>query len=64
LRLGGFFHGCTVFELKNRGTVLKFKPKAIIEGDVSYKALEMHQGAVISGQLRPRHTSSWTTNPP
>jgi len=33
--------------------LLELQPKANIEGDVSYKALEMHQGAVISGQLRP-----------
>jgi len=29
------------------------EPKARIEGEVSCKALEMHQGAVIFGQLRP-----------
>lgn len=33
--------------------LLELQPKAYIEGDVSYKALEMHQGAVISGQLKP-----------
>jgi len=33
--------------------LLELQPKACIEGDVSYKALEMHQGATISGQLRP-----------
>lgn len=33
--------------------LLELQPKANIEGDVSYKALEMHQGALISGQLRP-----------
>jgi cytoskeletal protein CcmA (bactofilin family) len=33
--------------------LLELQPKAKIVGDVSYKALEMHQGAVISGQLRP-----------
>ena len=33
--------------------LLELQPKAKIEGDVSYKALEMHQGAVISGQLSP-----------
>ena len=33
--------------------LLELKPKAKIAGDVSYKALEMHQGAVIFGQLRP-----------
>lgn len=41
-----------------RGPVLAFnllelQPKARIEGDVSYRALEMHQGATISGQLKP-----------
>lgn len=34
-------------------TLLELQPKARVEGDVSYKALEMHQGAMISGQLRP-----------
>jgi cytoskeletal protein CcmA (bactofilin family) len=33
--------------------LLELQPKARIEGDVSYIALEMHQGAVISGQLKP-----------
>ena len=33
--------------------LLELQPKAKIAGDVSYKALEMHQGAVIFGQLRP-----------
>ena len=33
--------------------LLELQPKARIEGDVTYAALEMHQGAVISGQLRP-----------
>ncbi len=33
--------------------LLELQPKARIEGDVHYKALEMHQGATISGQLRP-----------
>lgn len=33
--------------------LLELQPKARIEGDVGYRALEMHQGAVISGQLRP-----------
>lgn len=38
--------------------LLELQPKANIEGDVSYKALEMHQGAVIAGQLRPLDGSS------
>jgi cytoskeletal protein CcmA (bactofilin family) len=33
--------------------LLELQPKAKINGDVTYKALEMHQGAVISGQLKP-----------
>ena len=33
--------------------LLELQPKANIAGDVSYKALEVHQGAVIFGQLRP-----------
>ena len=33
--------------------LLELQPKAHIEGDVHYKALEMHQGATIAGQLRP-----------
>ena len=33
--------------------ILELQPKARIEGDVTYKALEMHQGAIISGHLQP-----------
>lgn len=33
--------------------LLELQPKARIEGDISYVALEMHQGATISGQLKP-----------
>jgi cytoskeletal protein CcmA (bactofilin family) len=33
--------------------LLELQPKAKIEGDVSYVALEMHQGASICGSLRP-----------
>ena len=33
--------------------LLELQPKAKIQGDVAYKALEMHQGAIIFGQLRP-----------
>ncbi len=33
--------------------MLELQPKARIEGDVSYAALEMHQGALITGQLCP-----------
>lgn len=33
--------------------MLEIQPKARIDGDVHYKALEMHQGAIIAGQLRP-----------
>ena len=33
--------------------MLELQPKARIDGDVEYTALEMHQGALIRGQLRP-----------
>ncbi len=33
--------------------LLELQPKARIEGEVCYKALEMHQGALIFGQMRP-----------
>ena len=33
--------------------MLELQPKARITGDVTYRALEMHQGATISGQLLP-----------
>ena len=38
--------------------LLELQPKARIEGDVTYVALEMHQGATISGQLRPLSASA------
>lgn len=34
-------------------SMLELQPKARIEGDIQYAALEMHQGALISGLLRP-----------
>jgi cytoskeletal protein CcmA (bactofilin family) len=36
--------------------LLEVQPKARIMGNVHYKALEMHQGAVISGQMCPAST--------
>ncbi len=33
--------------------LLELQPKARIQGDVHYVALEMHQGAIIAGQLQP-----------
>jgi cytoskeletal protein CcmA (bactofilin family) len=33
--------------------LLELHPKARIKGDVAYQALEMHQGALIDGELRP-----------
>jgi cytoskeletal protein CcmA (bactofilin family) len=35
------------------GVMLELQPKARIEGDVHYAAIEMHQGALVAGQLRP-----------
>ena len=34
-------------------SMLELQPKARIEGDIEYTALEMHPGALITGQLRP-----------
>ena len=34
-------------------SLLELQPKARIHGDVHYAALEMHQGALIDGQMRP-----------
>ena len=33
--------------------MMELQPKARIQGDVHYAALEMHQGALITGQMRP-----------
>lgn len=33
--------------------LLELQPKAQVKGDVHYKALEMHQGSMIAGQLFP-----------
>ena len=38
--------------------LLELQPKAKIEGEVSYVALEMHQGATISGTLKPMMSSA------
>lgn len=34
--------------------LLELQPKARIEGDIYYASLEMHQGAIIAGQLLPK----------
>ncbi len=33
--------------------LLELQPRARVAGDISYETLEMHQGAVIDGELRP-----------
>jgi cytoskeletal protein CcmA (bactofilin family) len=33
--------------------LLELQPKARITGDVTYKLLEMHQGAIVAGKLCP-----------
>lgn len=33
--------------------LLELQPRGRVTGDVHYKALEMHQGAVIAGQMYP-----------
>ncbi len=42
----------------NAHDLLELQPKAQVEGDVTYKALEMHQGAAITGQLQPLTVST------
>ncbi len=37
--------------------LLEIQPKARIDGDVRYEALEMHQGATIDGELRALKTA-------
>lgn len=37
----------------NAAELLELQPTARIDGDVNYRALEMHQGATIAGKLRP-----------
>ena len=43
--------------------LLELQPKARIEGDVHYRALEMHQGAVIAGQLKPLEATTVEEKP-
>jgi cytoskeletal protein CcmA (bactofilin family) len=43
----------TVYGPVHARHMLELQPKARIEGDIQYAALEMHQGALITGQLRP-----------
>lgn len=38
--------------------MLELQPKARIEGDVHYCALEMHQGATISGSMHPENVDA------
>lgn len=41
--------------------LLELQPKACIQGDVRYEALEMHQGATIEGALQKLTATSATT---
>ena len=43
----------SVSGLVHAAVLLELQPKARIRGDVHYAALEMHQGAIIDGDLRP-----------
>ena len=43
--------------------LIELQPKARVDGDVSYKALEMHQGATIVGQLRPTTLQEFEDKP-
>lgn len=44
----------------NAADYLELQPKARIVGDVAYKTLEMHVGAVIQGRLDPGSTEPGT----
>lgn len=35
--------------------LIELQPKAKITGNIYYKAIEMHSGAVVSGKLNPGH---------
>ncbi len=37
--------------------LLELQPKARIVGDIRYELLEMHQGALVEGELRPLKSS-------
>jgi cytoskeletal protein CcmA (bactofilin family) len=41
--------------------LLELQPRARIVGDVQYQTLEMHQGATIHGELRPRQVAEALT---
>jgi cytoskeletal protein CcmA (bactofilin family) len=43
--------------------MLELQPKTKIVGDVHYTALEMHQGAIISGQMYPLSESGAEAKP-
>lgn len=43
--------------------MLELQPKTRITGDVHYTALEMHQGAIIAGQMRPLSGSEAEVKP-
>jgi cytoskeletal protein CcmA (bactofilin family) len=42
--------------------LLELQPKARIQGDVRYEALEMHQGATIDGQIQPLNAADKPSN--
>ncbi len=44
--------------------MLELQPKAKITGDVTYKLLEMHQGAMVAGRLCPIVASARTEDKP
>lgn len=44
--------------------MLELQPKARITGDVTYKLLEMHQGAIVSGKLCPIVAASQSDEKP
>lgn len=49
-------NGCVIGPVQS-DELLEIQPKARINGDVRYEALEMHQGATIDGELRALKTA-------
>ena len=49
-------NGCVIGPVQS-DELLEIQPKARLKGDVSYKALEMHQGATLDGELRALKTA-------
>src|SRR6266403_139777 len=43
--------------------LMELQPKARVQGDVQYRALEMHHGAVVEGRVAPLKLAATSTRP-